>query len=137
MSRSVTVPCDALLDITFFGLAAQAGETCAKTQGVNIYSIGLNQTEVPVWESFMEQLLHFHRKNPTYDGRFLVQRCPIQEPLVTPKSDTAYPHRQIKMHISNVEGRYTDPYIEDPVNAFLHESRHHFQLSGGFDKLAV
>ncbi|GLA17557.1 hypothetical protein AnigIFM62618_004699 [Aspergillus niger] len=136
MSRSVTVPWNALLDTTFFGLAAQEGGACAKNQAVNIYSIGLNHTDVPAWESYMEQLLQFYHQNPTYDGRFLVQRYSTQGALSTLDSDTAYPHRQIKMHI-NLEGWYTDPYLEDPVNAFLKQSRRHFQQSSGFDNLAV
>ncbi|PYH98414.1 FAD binding domain protein [Aspergillus ellipticus CBS 707.79] len=135
-TRTVTVPWNALLNTTFFGLAAQEGGACTKNQGVNIYSIGLNRTEVPAFETYMEQLLQFYRQHPTYDGRFLVQRYPTQAVLATPDGETAYPHREIKMHI-NLEGWYTDPALEDPVNAFMRQSRRHFQQASGFDHAAV
>jgi fumiquinazoline A oxidase len=99
ISRIVTVPWNALLNTTFFGLAHSEGGACIKNQYVNIYSIGLNRTDVRTWESYFQQLIDFYQRYPTYDGRFLVQRYPTQGVLAIPDFTTAYPYREAKIQM--------------------------------------
>jgi fumiquinazoline A oxidase len=37
----------------------------------------------------------------------------------------------------NLEGWYTDPNLDEPVNAFMRTSRQHFQQLSGFERPAV
>ena len=84
------VPWNRELDAAFFNVQNGA---CIRRSRVNIYSLGIRETDVATWESHFNDLAGFYVRYPEYQGRLLVQRYSNQAALAVPDDRTAYAYR--------------------------------------------
>lgn len=95
-SSIAMVPWTEVISTSYFGFDSRA---CAPGQHVNVYSMGLKQTEVSTFETFLANLLDFSNQQQDIHAVFVIHRWPTQAVLEVPDRETAYPHRQLKMHV--------------------------------------
>ncbi|KAI9879288.1 MAG: hypothetical protein M1830_009018 [Pleopsidium flavum] len=129
------VPWSEVISTSYFGFDSTA---CVDGQYVNAYSIGLKCTEVSTFESFFAELSDFSRQHPNIHSNLVIHRFPTQAVLAVPDSETAYPHRQLKMHVQ-LESNYVrnNTTLDNTVDAFLQSARAKFQRTSGFENLSV
>ncbi|KAI1412487.1 hypothetical protein F5Y13DRAFT_179995 [Hypoxylon sp. FL1857] len=109
---------------------------CAPGQYSNGYSVGLRQTHVPTFVSYVNNLTKFSLENPEFNGSFTIDRYPNSVTLGVPDSRTAYPHREIKAHLL-LESYYPNSTLDEAVNNLMQAARAQFQATSGFEHLSV
>lgn len=62
-------------------------------------SVGANRTDPDSILAFVEELDRFSEAHPDLTAAIVVHRFPTQKVLEVPSDETAYPHRQLKMHM--------------------------------------
>lgn len=131
-----TVTSRALMDAAFFSFFGGNNGACVPNQHINIYTVALKQIHVPTFESFFAKLDDFWRAFPDYQGRLLLQKYGTDAVVDVPDEESAYAHREVTTFM-NIEGFYTDPTIDDAVDAFVGPARDEFARWSGFDELSV
>ena len=96
MANQLTVPWNKLIQTSFFGLDSTA---CQTDQYINMYSIGLKHAHSSTFVSYFNDIDDFSRRNPDIHSVFVVHRFPTQAVQAVPDETTAYPHREVKMHV--------------------------------------
>ena len=82
---------------SYFGI--KDTKACSRNQNVNMRSIGAKRTDSQTWGSFLRQLESFSRAYPDVSTSMVVHRFATQRVLDVPSGDSAYPHRELKMHM--------------------------------------
>ncbi|KAL2810520.1 hypothetical protein BJX63DRAFT_444698 [Aspergillus granulosus] len=136
MSNITSVTSRQLMDAAFFSFFGGNNGACVPNQHINIYTVGLKHIHVPTFESFFNNLDGFWREYPDYQGRLLLQRYANNAVIDVPDEDSAYGQREVKTFM-NIEGFYTDPGIDDAVDAFVGPARDEFASNSGFDEFTV
>jgi hypothetical protein len=90
------VPWTKVTSSSYFGLDTTA---CVPGQYVNAYTVGANKTDPATLTTFTNEMLNFANENPGVFPAFTVHRFPTQAVLAIPDDATAYPHRQLKLHL--------------------------------------
>ncbi|RYO90879.1 hypothetical protein DL766_001620 [Monosporascus sp. MC13-8B] len=119
---------------SYFGI--KDTKACSRNQNVNMRSIGAKRTDPEAWVAFLHELENFSRAHPDVTAAMVIHRFATQKVLGVPDGDSAYPHRQLKMHIQ-LETVYENQALDNTVDAFLDSARHNFTAASGFDKPAV
>lgn len=109
------VPWNRLYAALFFAAPSTA---CLENQYLNIAGQGLRQTDVSTYESFFADVATFYRQHPEINGTFVASRFPNQAVLAVPDEETAYPYRDIKMHL------YVNPFYIIPGSNVFPTSSH-------------
>ncbi|KAH8799826.1 hypothetical protein F5884DRAFT_848014 [Xylogone sp. PMI_703] len=133
MTSNLVVPWNELISKSFFGLDSTA---CQTGQYINMYSIGLKETEATTFESYFNSLWEFSRQHPDIHSVFVTHRFPTQAVQAIPDGETAFPHRQVKMHVQ-LESAYANPALDGTVDAFMRDARAKFHKTSGFEDLSV
>ncbi|KAL3461912.1 hypothetical protein BJX64DRAFT_299902 [Aspergillus heterothallicus] len=136
MSNISTVTSRQLMDAAFFSFFGGNNGACIPNQHINIYTVGLKQIHTRTFESFFNDLDGFWREYPDYQGRLLLQRYANDAVIDIPDEDSAYGQRQVRTFM-NIEGFYTDPGIDDAVDAFVGPARDEFAKVSGFEEFSV
>ena len=91
------LPSTGVLADAYFGLDKTG---CVDGQYINAYTMGLKQTTPATFESFFADLSTFNAEHATdVHVGYTVHRWSQQAVLAVPDGDTAYPWRQLKMHM--------------------------------------
>ena len=91
------VPWPQVFSTSYFGI--DDTKACSRNQHVNMYSIGATRTDAEAMSAFMHEILAMSRRNPDVATTFVVHRFPTQAVLHVPNDDSAYPYRDLKMHM--------------------------------------
>jgi fumiquinazoline A oxidase len=87
-------------NLPYAGTFGQPSTNCLDNQPIDVYSIGLNQTDVHTFESYFGSLLAFYEANPGYDGISVVERYGEKVAVEVPPNERGvYPWRDIKTHL--------------------------------------
>ena len=97
MSNVSMVPAWDIIDAAFFHSFGQDNGACTPNQHINIYSVALKKIHRPTFEAFFAELVSFWQDNPTFQGRWLMQRYSNEGALKTAETDTAYGYRHAKI----------------------------------------
>jgi hypothetical protein len=96
LSNVQMVPWTNVINSSYFGLD---GGACNYGQYVNAYTLGAKQTNVTTLSNFLRSYLNYALQNPTVRPSFVIHRWPQQAVLAVPDDETAYPYRDLKMHL--------------------------------------
>ncbi len=96
MTNKLTVPWNKLIETSFFGMDSTA---CQTGQYINMYSIGLKHADASTFVSYFNDMDAFSRSNPDIHTVFVTHRFPTQAVVAVADEATAYPHREVKMHV--------------------------------------
>ena len=96
LTRTKTVPWNHLIENCYFGIDNTA---CKTGNYINMFSVGIKQTDTQTFESYFEDLTAFSRRNPGINSHLVIHRFPTQAVQAVADNETAYPHRDIKMHV--------------------------------------
>nr|QNC49721.1 Hfaza2M [Hypoxylon fragiforme] len=119
---------------SYFGI--EDTKACGRNQHVNMRSIGGKSTDPDVIVGFLDELERFTKANPDVLTAMMVHRFATEKVLEVPDAESAYPHRELKMHIQ-LESEYDDRRKDSLVDAFLHSARHNLTSASGFDEPVV
>ncbi|KAI9872699.1 MAG: hypothetical protein M1830_001294, partial [Pleopsidium flavum] len=135
------VPYSGLNRATFFGhgdsgVCQGAG---AENLPLNLYGLGLKQTDPATFSAYYAQLADFYRANPPLQAIMtLIQRFGTQAVLAVPDNSTSYGNRAISTHLL-----FENPYnisnatLNAKVTSFMLSTRALFQTTSGFPSLTV
>ncbi|KAK7958259.1 hypothetical protein PG996_010302 [Apiospora saccharicola] len=96
-SEYLQVPWPRVFETSYFGIDDR--KACSRNQHVNMYSITARRTDARAMAAFVDELLAFSRSNPAVPTTFVVHRFPTQAVRRVPDDASAYPHRDLKMHM--------------------------------------
>ncbi|KAJ2976040.1 hypothetical protein NUW58_g297 [Xylaria curta] len=133
-SEVLNVHWPAVFRTSYFGI--EDTKACSRNQHVNMRSIGARSTNPKAWLKFLRELKSFSGAHPDIGASMVIHRFATQRVLRVTDEDSAYPHRQLKMHIQ-LETEYDDRRHEGIVDAFLNAARDDLTATSGFDTPAV
>ncbi|KAK8121430.1 hypothetical protein PG999_005550 [Apiospora kogelbergensis] len=96
-SQHLYVSWPEVFSTSYFGIDDK--KACGRNQHVNMYSIAAIRTDADALSAFVDQLSAFSRLHPDVATTFVVHRFATQAVLGTLDDDSAYPYRDLKMHM--------------------------------------
>ncbi|KAI1775077.1 hypothetical protein F4818DRAFT_441900 [Hypoxylon cercidicola] len=123
-----------VISTSYFGI--EDTRACGRNQHVNMRSIAARRTDPQVTSQFLTELDRFSKANPNITTTFMIHRFPNQKVLQVADQDSAYPHRDLKMHIQ-LESEYDDTSKDGMVSEFLEAARKSFTAASGYPEPAV
>ncbi|AEO68590.1 uncharacterized protein THITE_2090100 [Thermothielavioides terrestris NRRL 8126] len=114
---------------SYFGI--EDTKACGRNQHVNMRSVGVTRTDPEALAAFLGELQRFNRERPEVITAMVLHRFSTAAVLEVPDEETAYPHRNIKMHIQ-LESEYEDRSHDEAVDAFLRSARRNMTAVSGF-----
>ncbi|KAI1314099.1 hypothetical protein F5Y03DRAFT_336159 [Xylaria venustula] len=124
----------AVFATSYFGI--EDTKACSRNQHVNMRSVGARSTNPGALLKVLEELKSFSEAHPDIGASMVIHRFATQQVLQVRDEDSAYPHRQLKMHIQ-LETEYDDRRHDSIVDSFLNAARHNVTAVSGFDHPAV
>ncbi|CAG8961606.1 hypothetical protein HYFRA_00006142 [Hymenoscyphus fraxineus] len=121
-----------LSDAAQFGQEGKA--SCITGNHVNIYTVGLRQTDTETLQTVFEKLVALAKSHASFNGRFGMQRYSNVATMATPQHETVYPWREIKTQVL-LRNWYKDPSLDVDVDPFMREVRSLSALTSGFNKV--
>jgi hypothetical protein len=136
---------------SYFGI--EDTKACGRNQHVNMRSVGVTRTDPEALAAFLGELQRFNRERPEVITAMVLHRFSTAAVLEVPDEETAYPHRNIKMHMyeplwpgftnkrkvrlltpdhSQLESEYEDRSHDEAVDAFLRSARRNMTAVSGF-----
>ncbi|KAK9778161.1 putative FAD-binding PCMH-type domain-containing protein [Seiridium cardinale] len=85
------------LETSYFGV--DDTKACGRRQHINMYSIAARKTDASALETFANDLLDLSRTNNNVTTSLVVHRFATQAVLRVPDEDSAYPYRNVQMHM--------------------------------------
>ncbi len=125
---------------------------CAPGQYMNEWSISLGQTDVDTYIEYYNQLHALWESEGRYMGQTVIARFPNRIAREVGDDETAYPHRRAISHLYETsiwilmlglmifrlfENFYSDPALDESINAWMPDVMDLFQGTSGFDELHV
>ncbi len=82
---------------SYFGI--EDTKACGRNQHVNMRSIGAKHTNPEALVAFIQELDSFNRVHTDLPTSLVIHRFATQKVLEVPDHESAYPHRELKMHL--------------------------------------
>ncbi|KAK6066639.1 FAD binding domain-containing protein [Seiridium cupressi] len=133
-SEILTVPWTHVFETSYFGV--DDTKACGRRQHINMYGIAARKTDASALETFANDLLDFSRTNNNITTSLVVHRFATQAVLRVPDEDSAYPYRNVQMHIQ-LEAELHDGRQDHDVDVFLQSARAKLNEGNGFDSKSV
>ena len=91
------VPWPKVFSTSYFGI--EDTKACGRNQHVNMRSVGAARTDPEALTAFVGELERFNREHPDVIMAMVLHRFSNEAVLKVSDEETAYPHRNIKMHM--------------------------------------
>ncbi|KAM0815816.1 putative FAD-binding PCMH-type domain-containing protein [Seiridium cardinale] len=116
-------------------------KACGRRQHINMYSIAARKTDASALETFANDLSDLSRTNNNVTTSLVVHRFATQAVLRVPDEDSAYPYRNVQMHMqvpsNQLEAELHDGRQDHDVDIFLQSARAKLNEGNGFDNKSV
>lgn len=96
-SEHIVVPWPRVFETSYFGI--DDAKACSRNQLVNMYSIAAVHTDAKAMATYLGELRDFSRLNTDIASTFVIHRFPSPPERAGSGDDSAYPYRDLKMHM--------------------------------------